>query len=112
MGHVLIMKQIISKKIESGMSTNTTGFASQISGVLNKVYSISHGSGTAIWAKDEDGQIYEIDIRPAKFGNFQEEAKKFLMLSENDGDKDTLRTMKRDEANPEGSAEYMENMPQ
>lgn len=72
------------------MWSNTSGIADTISRSLNKVYSIYHGSGTALLVKDTDGQLYEIDVRPAHLGKNKDAIRKFLMQSENPQDKDTF----------------------
>lgn len=72
------------------MWSNTSGIADAISRNLNKVYSVFHGSGTALLVKDQDGQLYEIDIRPAQHGTNKDAIRRFLMQSENPQDKDTF----------------------
>lgn len=93
------MKKIESKKVHANVSSDTYGISDQISKALgNKVYSIMHGSGTAIWIKHSDGKIYEIDIRPSNLGSHQETAEKFIRNSENEDNKFTMQEMKSQQA--------------
>ena len=81
------------------MWSNTTGIANQIESVLDKVYSAGAGAnGTAIIVRDSDGQLYEIDIKPAKFGTHKDELQQYLMKSDRKEDKDLLREMFQQEA--------------
>lgn len=99
------MKIITSKKTQASLWTNTTGIANQIESVLNKVYSTgAGGSGIALVVRDSDGQLYEIDIKPAKLGTHKDQIQHELMLSERDEDKELLRELYGAEAS--GSKSY------
>ena len=84
------MKRIASKQVKEAMWSNTSGIANKIYDNFSGVYRMSHGSGTAVLVKDDDGQLYEIDVRPAHLGQNKDGIRQFLMQSENPQDKDTF----------------------
>ena len=91
-------KTMFSIYKEAQMQSNTQGISNNISSVTNKVYSISHGSGTALLIKDADGQLYEVDVRPAHLGNHKDTFRRLLMQSENEQDKQTFYESERQSA--------------